>query len=129
METDLFTVHQDDLIELVADLMDWRKTRYMPVEDTKGNLIGLVTSRLLLRYFTQKNRINGKSAAHVKDIMIKNPITILPSSTILNAMQIMRKEKIGCLPVVKDGELIGMITEMEFLHISGRLIERLQEAE
>lgn len=129
METDLFTVHQDDLIELVADLMDWRKIRYMPVEDTKGNLIGLVTSRLLLRYFTQKNRINGKSAAHVKDIMIKNPITILPSSTILNAMQILRKEKIGCLPVVKDGELIGMITEMEFLHISGRLIERLQDAE
>lgn len=126
METDLFTVHQDDLIELVAELMDWRKIRYMPVEDTKGNLIGLITSRLLLRYFTQKNRINGKSAIHVKDIMIKNPITISPASTILNAMQIMRKDKIGCLPVVKDGELIGLITEMEFLHISGRLIERLQ---
>ncbi len=129
METDLFTVQQDDLIELVAELMDWKKIRYMPVEDTKGNLIGLITSRLLLRYFTQKNRINGKSAVHVKDIMIKDPITIEPSSTILSAMKIMRKNKIGCLPVQKDGELIGIITEMEFLHISGRLIERLERDE
>ncbi|MBX2877166.1 MAG: CBS domain-containing protein [Saprospiraceae bacterium] len=129
METDLFTVQQDDLIELVAELMDWKKIRYMPVEDTKGNLVGLITSRLLLRYFTQKNRINGKSAAQVKDIMIKAPITIEPSSTILSAMKIMRKNKIGCLPVVKDGELIGIITEMEFLHISGRLIERLEREE
>jgi len=126
METDLFTVQQDDLIELVAELMDWKKIRYMPVEDTKGNLVGLITSRLLLRYFTQKNRINGKSAMQVRDIMIQDPITIEPSSTILNAMQIMRKNKIGCLPVVKEGELIGIITEMEFLHISGRLIERLE---
>ena len=59
--------------------------------------------------------------------MIQDPITIEPSSTILNAMQIMRKNKIGCLPVVKEGELIGIITEMEFLHISGRLIERLEK--
>lgn len=126
METDLFTVQQDDLIELVAELMDWRKIRYMPVEDTKGNLCGLITSRLLLRYFTQKNRINGKEAIQVKDIMIQQPVTIEPSSTILNAMQLMRSNKIGCLPVVKSGELIGIITEMEFLHISGRLIERLE---
>lgn len=127
METDLFTAQQDDLIELVAELMDWRKVRYMPVEDSKGNLCGLITSRLLLRYYTQYNRINGKKATQVKDIMIKQPITIEPSSTILKAMQILRDNKIGCLPVVKEGELIGIITEMEFLHISGRLIERLEK--
>lgn len=129
METDLFTVQQDDLIELVAELMDWKKIRYMPVEDTKGNLCGLITSRLLLRYFTQKNRINGKEAVQVKDIMIQRPITIEPSSTILIAMQLMRSNKIGCLPVAKNGELIGIITEMEFLRISSRLIERLEREE
>ena len=40
---------------------------------------------------------------------------------------LMRDKKLGCLPVVKDGDLIGMITEMEFLRISGRLIERLEK--
>lgn len=126
METDLFTVQKDDLIELVAELMDWRRVRYMPVEDSKGNLCGLVTSRLLLRHFIHHHRNNGQEIATVKDIMIKDPMTISPSATIMEAMRVMRENKIGCLPVTKNGELIGIITEMDFLRISGRLMERLE---
>lgn len=126
METDLFTVQKDDLLELVAELMDWRRVRYMPVEDSKGNLCGLVTSRLLLRYFTHRSRAKNKDIATVKDIMIKDPITIAPSATIIEAMKVMRENKIGCLPVTKNGELIGIITEMDFLRVSSRLIERLE---
>jgi CBS domain-containing protein len=126
METDLFTVQKDDLIELVAELMDWRKIRYMPVEDAKGKIVGLITSRLLLRYFTHQNKLNGKSATCVKDIMIKSPKTIGPNETIVEAMRNMRNNKIGCLPVVQNDELIGIITEMDFLRISGRLMERLE---
>ena len=125
MATDLFTVQKDDLIELVAELMDWRKIRYMPVEDAKGNLVGLITSRLLLRYYSKLRSFNPESAGTVKDIMIENVITITPEKTILEALQLMRGNKIGCLPVVKNGELIGIITEMDFLRISSRLIERL----
>jgi len=125
METDLFTVQKDDIIELVAELMDWRKIRYMPVEDKKGKMSGLITSRLLLRYYTDKGGFNENKT--VKDIMIDKPITVLPRTPILEAMNIMRDKKIGCLPVVKeDGELIGIITEMDFLRISGRLIQRLE---
>ena len=127
MNTDLFTVQKDDIIELVAELMDWKKIRYMPVEDSKGNLGGLITSRILLRHFTRKNHPDAKESSMVKDIMIENPITIGPKATILDAMQLMREHKIGCLPVEKDGELIGIITEMDFLRISGRLIERLEK--
>lgn len=129
METDLFTVQKDDLIELVAELMDWKKVRYMPVEDSKGNLSGLISLRKLLRFFTQKNRFNGVEATMVKDIMIADPITIGPDATIVEAMKTMREKKLGCLPVVKAGELVGIITEMDFLRISGRLIERLNAKE
>jgi len=126
MVTDLFTVQKDDLIDLVAELMDWRRIRYMPVEDSKGQLCGLITSRLLLRHFTRFNRVNGKEAVSVKDIMIEKPIVIQPTATILDAMTMMRENRIGCLPVVKDNELVGVITEMDFLRISARLIERLE---
>jgi len=126
MVTDLFTVQKDDLIDLVAELMDWRRIRYMPVEDSKGQLCGLITSRLLLRHFTRFNRVNGKEAISVKDIMIEKPIVIEPTATILDAMTMMRENRIGCLPVVKDNELVGVITEMDFLRISARLIERLE---
>jgi predicted transcriptional regulator len=127
MSTDLFTVQKDDLIELVTELMNWRGMRYMPVEDSKGNLVGLITSRVLLRHFSQKSRGQNRKVTMVKHIMIENPITISPGSTIMEAMYIMRDNKIGCLPVVKDGELIGMISEMEFLQITGRLMERLDK--
>ncbi|HRD82184.1 MAG: CBS domain-containing protein [Saprospiraceae bacterium] len=127
METDLFTVQKDDLIELVTDLMDWRKIRYMPVEESKGQLCGLITSRLLLRHFARKNKLNSKEATMVKDIMIEAPITISPNATLLEAMNLMREKRIGCLPVVQNDELIGIITEMDFLRISTRLIEQLEK--
>ncbi len=127
METDLFTVQKDDIIELVSELMDWRKLRYVPVEDAKGKLVGLITSRLLLRYFSSKDRNKERSdQSTINDIMVQKPLTISPSATILDAIKIMRENKIGCLPVVQDKELVGIITEMNFVRISSRLIERLE---
>jgi len=127
MTTDLFTVQKDDIVELVAEMMDWRKVRYTPVEDKKGQLVGLVTSRLLLRHFSTRSRVRGSTPGTitVKDLMIEQPITINPKDTILKAMEIMRDKKIGCLPVVTDNELVGIITEMDFLRISHRLMERI----
>ncbi len=124
MATDLFTVQKTDIIEMVAEMMDWQKIRYAPVEDKAGNLIGLVSRRLLLRHLIKNRRSRKTSTA--EDIMIKNPTTIDHNDTILNAMKIMRKQQIGCLPVINNGELAGIITEMEFLGISRRLIERLE---
>ena len=126
MQTDLFTVQKEDIIELVAEMMDWRQIRCTPVEDTKGNLIGLVTSRLILRHLLRKGKLQDDNKM-VKDIMIEKPTTIGADATILQAMKKMRDGKTGCLPVVKGKELIGIITEMDFLRISGRLIERLEK--
>lgn len=126
MVTDLFTVQKDDIIDLVAEMMDWRSIKYAPVEDTKGNLVGLVTSQLLLKYLI-RNRHNNKDVVTVTDVMVKNPITIGPDATIIEVMNKMRDNGIGCLPVVKDKELIGLVTAMDLLRISGRLIERLED--
>lgn len=124
MQTDLFTVQKEDVIELVAEMMDWRKIRYTPVEDRAGNLIGLVSSRLLLRYYVRKTSAGDKPES-VEDIMIKDPITIGPNVTLLEALSVMRQNQIGCLPVVDNKELVGVITESDFLRISSRLLERL----
>ncbi|MEM1327096.1 MAG: CBS domain-containing protein [Bacteroidota bacterium] len=127
MQTDLFTVQKDDIIELVAEMMDWRKIRYMPIENKEGHLVGLVTSRLLIRYFAKLSDDRRKdTAVTVKDIMIESPITVSPEASIMEALELMRAKKIGCLPVVKDKELLGVITEMDFLRVSVRLMERLQ---
>jgi CBS domain-containing protein/gamma-glutamylcysteine synthetase len=126
MQTDLFTVQKDDIVELVAEMMDWREISFTPVENTKGDLIGLVSSKMILRHLVKGNRLHEKGTGTVKDIMMKNPPTISSDATILEAMKRMREAKIGCLPVIKGKELIGLITQMDFLRISGRLIERLE---
>lgn len=124
METDLFTVRKEDVIELVAEMMDWRKIRYTPVEDKEGNLVGLVSSRLILRYFVRK-QTSGDRPECVEDIMIADPVTISSNATLMEALNIMRQRQIGCLPVVDNEQLVGVITEMDFLRITSRLLERL----
>lgn len=127
MSTDLFTVQKDDLIELVAEIMNWRRIRYMPVENNKGELVGLISSRMLLRHFARRNELTDNVATTVKDIMIEKPLTVTPDTPIMEAMHKMRESRIGCLPVVKGKELVGIITEMDFLRITSRLMERLEK--
>jgi CBS domain-containing protein len=127
MTTDVFTVRKEDIIELVGEMMDWRRIRYMPVENAKTNLVGLVTHRRILRELL-KRREHGSDSLAVEEIMIENPIRTTPDTPIKNAMAIMRENKIGCLPVVNEyNELVGIITEMDFLRITARLLDRLED--
>lgn len=121
MDRDLFTVQPDDIISLVAEIMDWQEVRYVPVENGKGDLVGLTTSRMLLRHFNGVHRYDADPMP-VKSIMSKNPITVAPESTIKEAMDKLQKHKIGCLPVVKGKRLIGIITANSFLNITKRLM-------
>ena len=85
MTKDLFTVHKEDIIELVADIMDWQHIRFTPVESEKGKLIGLVSMRMINRHFN-KNQGKTDTQVTVQDLMIKKPITISPESTIFEAI-------------------------------------------
>jgi len=126
MTTDLFTVRKEDIIELVAEMMDWRRIRYMPVEDEKGKLVGLVTSRLIMRELLKKKKEG--TITTVEEIMIKNPKTVVPETTVQDSMNIMRKNKIGALPVINEQEeLVGIITDMDFMRITSRLLDRLEQ--
>ncbi len=130
MTTDLITAQKEDLIDLVTEMMNWHKVRYMPVEDSKGNLVGLVTARALLEYYSKKSQTNDQTIGIVEDVMVAEPVSISPKATITEAMQVMRENQIGCLPVVvgENKELAGIITEMDFLRVSARLIERLEKS-
>jgi CBS domain-containing protein len=56
--------------------------------------------------------------------MKRNPITVSPEMTTLEAIALMREHGIGCLPVVQDGRLIGIVTEHDFMDIAGELLEQ-----
>ncbi|TAE52540.1 MAG: CBS domain-containing protein [Bacteroidetes bacterium] len=126
MSSDIITVREDDILDLPANLMDWRKIRHIAVEDAGGKLVGLITSRMLMRYMVNHPESRSKSVIPtVKDVMKPNPITVEPEDSIVKAIEIMRSNQIGCLPVLKNGKLVGMITEAEFLNITSTLIKRM----
>lgn len=126
MNTDLITVKEDDILDLPATLMDWRYIRHVAVEDEKDKLVGVVTARMLLRHFAQRSSEGNESPMlEVREVMRCNPATVNPDDTIMHALELMQERRVGCLPVCKDGRLVGMITEAEFLTISGNLMRRL----
>jgi len=127
MATDILTVEKNDLIELVGEMMDWKKIRYIPVESADGKLEGLVTARGITRHLLKQAEGTNTSSV-VGDIMISKPYIVEPDTTIMDAMKLMRKCSIGGLPVVKNKELVGMITESDFLDITSRLLERLHKS-
>jgi CBS domain-containing protein len=124
MSTDLFTVHEDEAVEFVAVLMDWRRIRHVIVEDREHHLVGLVPYRRLLRYLADKDSVHaGKTDVMVREIMIKDPVSVSPETTTVEAIKLMRDRSIGALPVVQDRQLVGIITEADFARIAGRILD------
>ena len=125
MSTDLFTLKPDDLIDLAASVMDWRHIRHVPVEDEDGRLVGLVTHRGLLRILNSGNRGNTDAGpTTVREVMIADPVTVSPLTSSLEAIQIMRSNRVGCLPVVENNQLVGIVTSYDFLEASARLFQQ-----
>ncbi len=104
MSTQLFTVHENDLADLAINIMEWKEVRHVPVENTKGELTGLLTWAHLEKY--KDNDIDSV----VADIMMKNVYIVHPETKILEAIHLMKINDIGCLPVVQDKSLVGIIT-------------------
>lgn len=124
MSTDLITVNEEELVELVACLMDWQRIRHVLVEDHEHRLVGLVTHRNLLRFLAEHGDPESRrEEMAVKEIMVKDPISVAPETPTVEAVRIMREHRIGSLPVVRDGRLIGLITETDFIHIAGELLD------
>jgi CBS domain-containing protein len=123
MSTDLFTVRPDDLVDLAASVMEWRHIRHVPVEDDEGRLVGLISHRDLLRLLAHGMLSRSAKEVTVKEIMIRDLMTIAPETPTLEALTIMRRRKIGCLPVVENDRLIGVVTAYDFLSLSAEIIE------
>ncbi len=116
MTTEVFVVNENDLVDLVAKIMEWKNIHHIPVVNNDNRITGLITKTNLDLILTQTNRL-----LIAKDIMVKNIITVNSDTSIEDAKTIMKKNKIGCLPVLEFGELIGILTKTDLeklLHTS-----------
>lgn len=107
MTTEIFTVNENDLATLATELMKWKNIHHMPVENGEGKLTGLLTWTHAQKF--QKQPIENTPLT-VADIMEKDIRTAIPETHITDAIRTMKKHEIGCLPVARNRDLIGIIT-------------------
>ena len=108
----------------VQGIMAETRVRHLPVTEKGKRLVGLVTRQRLLADPSRLASLNVweitryLSNLTVKDVMVKGRdlVTIHPDATLEEAAQIMARKKIGCLPVVEEGIVVGIITEDDLLN-------------
>lgn len=108
----------------IQELMRTKKFRHLPILDSDGNLVGLVTQRSLLKALPSD--VSGFSRFEIsyilakikaQDVMTQDVVTIDENIAIEEAARIMADEKIGCLPVCNGEKMVGIITDNDLFGI------------
>jgi len=99
--------------------MEWRYVRHVPVEDNEGHLLGLVSHRQLLRLVAR----GSSSEVMVSEVMHHDPLSVPSDTPTVEAIRLMRDQRLSCLPVVDEGRLVGLVTEYDLMIVAGRLLE------
>jgi len=124
MSTPVITIEPDIPIMEALNLMKTKQIRRMPVVDSKGKLIGIVSDKDLLNAgpsdatslsVWEINYLVGKIT--VKKVMTKNVLAINENTPIEEAARIMVDNKVGGLPVMSGNMIVGIITESDLFKV------------
>ena len=121
MTKEVTTLDVNEELSLADDIMNLGRIRHLPVVDD-DKLVGIISQRDLFRASLASAMGFGEEAMRdflktvvVKKIMTTPVITVSPDTDIKEAGLIMLEKKFGCLPVVEDGQLVGLITETDIV--------------
>ena len=116
------TTHPEVPVMAARELMRKHVLRHLPVVDQRGRLVGIITDRDLRQVIfmpTLRDRVPevGKllRGLTVSDIMTRAVVVVRPGARINEAARLMHERKIGALPVVERGRVVGIITETDIL--------------
>jgi len=111
----------EDTLDLANDIISLGRIRHIPIID-HGRLVGILSERDLIGAtathifgLKQKNKSALLKSFAIKDVMKKRVISVGPDTEIRDAASIMQKKKIGCVPVLADGAVIGLVTTTDIL--------------
>jgi CBS domain-containing protein len=124
----LITVRSDTSVRDARELMAKERIRHLLVTDPRGNLAGIVTDRdIRLNLPSPATSFSAQEIGHllakltVGQIMTKSVITVGPDRPVRDAGQLMLEHKIGDVPVLDEGRLIGIVTETDFVRAFVRM--------
>jgi CBS domain-containing protein len=115
------TLKSDDILDLANDIMHLGRIRHIPILDG-GKVVGVLSQRNLFQSalvtamgMRPNERKEHLKAIRVRDVMSAPVITVSPDTSVKDAARIMVEKKIGCLPVMENDSLVGLVTESDIL--------------
>lgn len=128
MRREVVTMTPEERLDLANDLMTLARIRHMPVL-AAGEVVGMLTQRDLFRAAISSVLELRPSAErewlqkiHVAEVMTQPVLTARSDWTMRRAVDLMIERRIGCLPVVDDGRLVGLLSESDCLGLLARLL-------
>jgi CBS domain-containing protein len=133
MSTDLITIRPEENLAAARSLMHDNKIHHLPVVDDSGELVGLVTLTNVLAATDSflrddDSRIHAKEII-VRDMMVTDVATVDEHASLRQAALFLERHRIGCLPVMSEGTLKGIITDTDFVGVAINLLEQIEETE
>ena len=124
MSREVHTVKRNDELAIADALMKQERVRHLPVLDEDGEVCAVVSQRDLFRgallralgYGSRAEELMLKQVA-VKEAMSTEIQTTAPDTPVADAARVMIERKIGCLPVIENGRLVGIVTETDFVRL------------
>jgi len=136
MTPDPYTLRQSDSINDAWEVMIGKHVRHIPITDEDNHVLGLVTQRDVLAATDPGAIREAKTASHevksdltLSEIMIRDVTVIRKDDSLRQAALYLQTHKYGCLPVVVDDRLVGIITDSDFIDIAINLIEQVELSE
>jgi CBS domain-containing membrane protein len=135
MNTELFTLGEDNTVMEARELMSVHHIRHIPVVGGNNRLLGLVSQRDVLAAADSTLLVSPRDAqaqeafVSVASIMTVSVNTIEETASLRGAALYMQKHKIGCLPVMRGESLVGIITDSDFIAVAINLMEQMEELE
>lgn len=129
MSTDVVTLDAKGTLDVADDLMKLKRIRHLPVLDG-GVLVGLITQRDLflagvssVLQFRRTAQQEWLARIRIAEVMTRDLVTTSPEVEVEEAVAKMVEHKIGCLPVVSGGKLVGLLSETDLLRYLQRILQ------
>ncbi|GAB6057270.1 CBS domain-containing protein [Desulfonatronum parangueonense] len=136
MTNQVISLKEHDNVQTARSIMNLGRIRHIPIIDNQGDFAGLLTHRDLLAVTISKladieaevqDEIDASIPIH--EIMRRDVTVIDPEMDLREAAEILLQHKYGCLPVVEDKLLVGILTEADFLKLTISLMDALDKME
>ena len=136
MTSEPYTLRETDSINDACEVMIGKNIRHIPIVDDDKHVVGLITQRDVLVAIDPEAVQEAESASHeirsninLSEIMNRNVSVIRKSDSLRQAALFLQAHKYGCLPVVDDDRLVGIITDSDFIDIAINLLEQAELGE